>query len=296
MNILDGKEFAKKTRIRIKKYVNSYIEEGRRVPGLAVVIVGNDPASETYVRSKEKQANKVNFLSRKIEFEESVSEEKLIETVEKLNNDKEIDGILVQLPLPSHIDAKKIIGTIKPEKDVDGFHYMNLGKLFGGERGFVSCTPLGIIDMLKYYGIELSGKNVTVIGRSNIVGKPLIPLFLDENSTVTVCHSRTKEISLHTKNADIIVAAVGRPLFLKEDMVSAGTVIVDVGINSIDDDSEKGYHLVGDVDFDKIKDKASWITPVPGGVGPVTISTLLKNTLKAYCEIEGIDFKFSYNS
>ena len=283
MKILDGKEFAKSVRISIKTEVKNFLDRGLRPPGLAVIIVGNNPASQTYVNSKEKNAKKVLFNSIKIEMDESITETELLDKIEQLNGDNTIDGILVQLPLPKHISDKKVIEKILPEKDVDGFHHLNMGKLFTGVPNLVPCTPLGIIELLKHNGIEISGKNVVIVGRSNIVGKPLVPLFLAENGTVSICHSKTENLAQYTKMADILVAAVGKPEFIKADMVKNGVIVVDVGINSIEDKSrERGYRLVGDVDFDEVSKLSSYITPVPGGVGPVTIAMLLKNTLLSY--------------
>ncbi len=274
--ILDGKHKALEVRQGIKKEVEALVKHGKRPPCLAVVIVGNDPASKVYVGQKEKACHAVGFSSLLHRLEETTSQEDLLALVQKMNQDPQIDGILVQLPLPDHIDNHAIINAIVPAKDVDGFHPVNMGRLLAGLPCTEPCTPKGIMFLLKQYDISLEGKKAVVLGRSNIVGKPVAHMLMRNNATVTVCHSRTRNIGDYTREADIIVVALGKPRFLKEDMVKAGAVIVDVGINRL----EEG--LVGDVDFEALKEKAGWITPVPGGVGPMTIAMLLANTLEAY--------------
>ncbi|MCK5684506.1 bifunctional methylenetetrahydrofolate dehydrogenase/methenyltetrahydrofolate cyclohydrolase FolD [bacterium] len=277
MEILDGRKTAKDIRKSIKIKVDELIAQGKRVPGLAVVIVGFDPASESYVKSKEKACKRAGIYSKLIKLESEISQETLLEEINKLNRDENIDGILIQLPLPAHIDPDAVMNCIDPIKDVDGFNFINIGSLCVGKEYLAPCTPKGIIRLLKHYNIELSGKKVCIIGRSNIVGKPLALLFLQENCTVTVCHSRTKNPEFHTLNSDIIVPAVGISKFLKSDMVSEGAIVIDVGIN-VDSDGK----ICGDVDYESVAPKCSFITPVPGGVGPMTIALLLENTFIAY--------------
>ena len=274
--LLDGKKTATLVRDKIASEVERLKGEGRGVPGLAVVIVGENPASRVYVGQKEKACKAVGFDSILHRLPEETTQEELLSLVEEMNNDPSIDGILVQLPLPRHINSDSIIAAIRPEKDVDGFHPINMGKLVTGLKGTEPCTPKGIMYLLNEYGIELEGKRAVVLGRSNIVGKPIAHMLMGKNATVTVCHSRTKDMASYTKEADIIVAAIGKAKFLTADMVKEGAVIVDVGINRL----EEG--LVGDVDFDALKEKASYITPVPGGIGPMTIAMLLLNTLEAF--------------
>ncbi len=274
--LLDGKKTAALVRDKIAVEVERLKGEGRGVPGLAVVIVGENPASRVYVGQKEKACKAVGFDSILHRLPEETTQDELLSLVEEMNNDPRIDGILVQLPLPRHINSDSIIAAIKPEKDVDGFHPINMGKLVTGLKGTEPCTPKGIMYLLNEYGIELEGKRAVVLGRSNIVGKPIAHMFMGKNATVTVCHSRTKDMASYTKEADIIVAAIGKAKFLTADMVKEGAVIVDVGINRL----EEG--LVGDVDFEALKEKASYITPVPGGIGPMTIAMLLLNTLEAF--------------
>lgn len=273
--ILNGKYVAEKIRHDLSIKVKNIKDKTGRVPGLAVVLVGDDPASKTYVSMKEKACKKVGIYSEVYKLKADAQEHELLKLIHQLNSDEKIDGILVQLPLPGHIDEKKIIDAIKPEKDVDGFHPVNIGKLLINEKGFIPCTPYGIIKLLDYYGIKIEGKNAVVVGRSNIVGKPLALLLLHRNATVTICHSRTKDLPDITKKADILVAAVGKARIIKSDMVKEGAVVIDVGINRIEG------KLTGDVDYEKVKEKASWITPVPGGVGPMTITMLLNNTIEA---------------
>ncbi len=274
--LLDGKKTAALVREKIAAEVERLRGEGRGVPGLAVVIVGENPASRVYVGQKEKACKAAGFDSILHRLPEETTQEELLSLVEEMNNDPRIDGILVQLPLPRHMDSDSIIAAIRPEKDVDGFHPINMGKLVTGLKGTEPCTPKGIMYLLREYGIELEGKRAVVLGRSNIVGKPVASMLMAQNATVTVCHSRTKEMASYTKEADIIVAAIGKAKFLTAPMVKEGAVIVDVGINRL----EEG--LVGDVDFEALKEKASWITPVPGGIGPMTIAMLLLNTLEAF--------------
>jgi len=274
--LLDGKKTAALVREKIAAEVERLKGEGRGVPGLAVVIVGENPASRVYVGQKEKACRAAGFDSILHRLPEETTQEELLSLVEEMNNDPRIDGILVQLPLPRHMDSDSIIAAIRPEKDVDGFHPINMGKLVTGLKGTEPCTPKGIMYLLREYGIEIEGKRAVVLGRSNIVGKPVASMLMAQNATVTVCHSRTKDMASYTKEADIIVAAIGKAKFLTAPMVKEGAVIVDVGINRL----EEG--LVGDVDFEALKEKASWITPVPGGIGPMTIAMLLLNTLEAF--------------
>lgn len=273
--IIDGKLLAKKIRKELKEEVNTLKKDGIN-PKLAVIMVGNNPASSVYVRNKSKACEKVGIEFEEFLFDENETEEKLLETIEKLNNDDSIHGILLQSPLPKHININKAFSSISPKKDVDGFHPVNVGKLSIGEDSFISCTPYGIVKMFEEYNIETEGKNAVILGRSNIVGKPMIQCMLNKNATVTVCHSKTKNIEEITQKADIIIAAIGKPKFVKENMVKDGAVIIDVGINRMDDGS-----ICGDVDFENVSKKASYITPVPGGVGPMTIAMLLNNVVKA---------------
>lgn len=271
--IIDGKALAKEKRAEIAKQVEALKEKGV-TPGLAVVLVGEDPASQIYVRNKHKACEEVGIYSRKITLPEETTEEELLKIIDELNNDPEIDGILVQLPLPKHIDPDKVILSISPDKDVDGFHPVNAGRLLAGQDGFFPCTPLAVMELIKSAGVDVSGKEAVVVGRSNIVGKPVSMLLLRENATVTICHSKTKDLADVCRRADILVAAVGRPEMITSDYVKEGAVVIDVGINRV---GEK--KVVGDVAFDEVKDKAAYITPVPGGVGPMTITMLLYNTL-----------------
>ncbi len=287
MYLLDGKQIANQIKNEIAQKVSYYTSKGLRPPSLAVIMVGDDPASASYVRNKIRSCEQVGFKSVDIKLIEETTEQELIDQVHKLNEDEDIDGFIVQLPLPSHIDEHVVIENILPEKDVDGFHPTNLGRLLIGLPSFIPATPLGIMELLRRYHISVQGKHVVIVGRSNIVGKPLAALLIQRgeygNATVTVCHSHTKNIEQITAQADILVAAVGKPGFITADMVKPGATVIDVGINSIPDSSaKKGYRLVGDVDFDKVKDKVEFITPVPGGVGQMTVVALLMNTLKAY--------------
>jgi methylenetetrahydrofolate dehydrogenase (NADP+)/methenyltetrahydrofolate cyclohydrolase len=274
--LIDGKLVSEKTRENIKGDVEAFKERYGTVPGLAVIVVGNDPASAVYVRNKHKACLSVGINSLQIELPEETTEEELLSKIDELNIDPAVNGILVQLPLPKHISEEKVTAKILPEKDVDAFHAENVGRIMMGNYDFLPCTPAGIIRLLEFYYIEISGKRCVVIGRSNIVGKPMAMLLLEKHGTVTVCHSRTEGLPEITKEADIVVVAIGRPKFLTADMVKPGAVIVDVGINRGADGK-----LVGDVDFEKVSEIASYITPVPGGVGPMTITMLLKNTLLA---------------
>lgn len=278
MIIIDGKEFSKKILEEISNEQKEIVErKNLRPAGLAVIIVGENPASQVYVRNKTRACEKVGFYSETIKLEENISENDLIKKIEELNENDKIDGILVQLPLPKHIDELKVINSIKPEKDVDGFSNVNVGKMvIGDESGFLSCTPYGIMQLLEGYDIDVDGKDVVVVGRSNIVGKPMVMMLIQKGATVQVCNSRTKDLSKKLKKADIIVVAVGVPRMIKATDVKEGVVVIDVGINRVDG------KLCGDVDYEDVAQKASYITPVPGGVGPMTIASLIKNTFISY--------------
>ena len=278
MIIIDGKEFSKKILEEISNEQKEIVERKNvRLAGLAVIIVGENPASQVYVRNKTRACEKVGFYSETIKLEENISEDDLIKKIEELNEDDKIDGILVQLPLPKHIDELKVINSIKPEKDVDGFSNVNVGKMVIGDgSGFLSCTPYGIMQLLEGYDIDVDGKDVVVVGRSNIVGKPMAMMLIQKGATVQVCNSRTKDLSKKLKKADIIVVAVGVPRMIKATDVKEGVVVIDVGINRVDG------KLCGDVDYENVAQKASYITPVPGGVGPMTIASLIKNTFISY--------------
>lgn len=271
--IIDGKALAKQKRAEMAQIVQELKAKGV-TPGLAVVLVGEDPASEIYVRNKHKACEEVGIYSRVIKLPEDTKEEDLLKLIDELNQDSALDGILVQLPLPKQINSDKVIERIRPNKDVDGFHPVNAGKLLTGQVGFVPCTPLGILELIKSTGINISGKEAVVIGRSNIVGKPVAHLLLQENATIAICHSKTKNLKEVCQRADILVAAVGKPQLITADYIKEGAVVIDVGINRLPDGK-----LVGDVAFETVKEKASYITPVPGGVGPMTITMLLANTL-----------------
>ncbi len=273
MKLIDGKAVSAEIRKELEVEVKKLKEEKGITPGLAVVLVGEDPASKTYVASKEKACEKIGIYSEGHKLSADTSEEDLLKLIDELNNKDEIDGILVQLPLPSHIDEKKVLDKISPEKDVDGFHPINVGKLSIGEEAFIPCTPHGVIKLMEHENIEMAGKKAVIIGRSNIVGKPAAMLLLQKNATVTICHSRTKDLAKVASEADILVAAIGKPNFVTADMVKEGATVIDVGINRVDG------KLVGDVDFESVKEKAGYITPVPGGVGPMTITMLLFNTV-----------------
>ncbi|MBC8455325.1 MAG: bifunctional methylenetetrahydrofolate dehydrogenase/methenyltetrahydrofolate cyclohydrolase FolD [Flavobacteriales bacterium] len=286
MTILDGRKTSSDIKDEIAVAVNEITASGARAPHLAAVIAGEDGASLTYVGSKVRACKKVGFDSTLVKFPDTVTEDELLNKVHELNNDDKIDGYIVQLPLPSHIDSQKILMAVDPAKDVDGFHPTNFGKMTLNLPTFISATPYGIMELLERYNVETEGKHTLVIGRSDIVGRPISILMSRKsnpgNSTVTLAHSRTKNIDELTRQADIIISALGSPNFVKADMVKEGVVVVDVGITRVKDDSEKGYKIVGDVDYENVSKKASHITPVPGGVGPMTIAMLLKNTLQAY--------------
>lgn len=274
--IIDGKEVSQYIRGEVAKGVSQLVDSSGTTPGLAAVLVGEDPASEIYVRNKRKACTEAGMYSEEHKLPAETTEEELLTLVQKLNDDPKIHGILVQLPLPDHINETKVLRAVSPDKDVDGFHPYNVGLLVEGNPRFISCTPHGIIKMLEYYDIDIKGKEAVVVGRSNIVGKPVAMLLLHRHATVTVCHSRTRDLGEVTRRADILVAAIGRANFVTEDMVKEGAVVIDVGINR----NEEGK-LTGDVDFQAVQEKASYITPVPGGVGPMTISMLLWNTLES---------------
>lgn len=286
MQILNGKEASQAIKDSLKIEIAQLAARGQQVPHLVAVLVGNNGASETYVASKVKACEEVGFKSTLIRLENSISSLRLLEIIGELNTDPDVDGILVQLPLPEHISAEEVINAIDPAKDVDGFHPGNVGKMVLGQPTFVPATPYGIMLLLEHYKIDTKGKHAVVVGRSNIVGRPMSILLSGNgnpgNCTVTICHSHTKNLKEFCLSADIIVAALGRPGFVKEDMVKEGAVVIDVGITRIPDASKKsGYRLSGDVDFEKVAPKCSYITPVPGGVGPMTIAALMKNTFKA---------------
>lgn len=289
MQILDGKLASQAIKDNLKNKISELQDLKKKLPHLVAVLISNNPASETYVASKVKNCREVGITSTLIRFEDTISEDELLTSIKKLNDDSDIDGILVQLPLPKHISEEKVIYAISPEKDVDGFHPVNIGKMVLGFPSFISATPYGILLLLQHYKIETSGKGVVVIGRSNIVGTPISILLSRNNdsgnATVTLCHSRTKNIKELCKEADIIIAAIGKPCFVTEDMVKDGAVVIDVGINRIKDETKKsGYALTGDVDFKNVSAKAGYISPVPGGVGLMTIAALLMNTYKACME------------
>lgn len=275
MILIDGKKVSSDIRSSIKKTVEKYKMDGKQI-GLAVIIIGHDPASEVYVHNKINACAETGICSFHYELPENVSQKNVLDLIDQLNARKDVHGILVQLPLPKHLDKDIILSRISVDKDVDGFSAFQCGKMFLGERSLKSCTPKGIIELLKAYDIPIAGKNAVVIGRSNIVGKPTAMLLLQENATVTICHSKTKNLSDITKKADIIVTAVGKANFLQEDMVKKGVIVIDAGINRIDG------KLCGDVDFDRVSQMSSYITPVPGGVGPMTVTMLLQNTLEAF--------------
>ena len=274
---IDGKAFSQVILEKIREEHNQLKEKYGKQAGLAVVIVGNNPASQVYVRNKMKACENVGFYSENIELDENISEKELLQEIDKLNKNDRINGILVQLPLPSHINELKIIDSISPEKDVDGFHVANIGKMvIGDETGFISCTPYGIMQLLEEYKIEIAGKDAVIIGRSNIVGKPMALMLIQKGATVQVCNSRTKDLRKKINDADIIIVAAGVPKLLKKEDVKEGAVVIDVGINRVDG------KICGDVDYEEVAEKTSYITPVPGGVGPMTIASLIKNTFKSY--------------
>jgi len=273
--LIDGKELARKTRQNLKIDCDNLKSKGI-IPKLAVIMVGDNPASKVYVKNKSKACEEVGIEYEEFLLDENTTQKDLISLIEQLNEREDVSGILLQSPIPAHLDINEAFRTISPKKDVDGFHPVSVGKLTLGQDTFVSCTPYGVIKMFEEYNIDLEGKNVVIIGRSNIVGKPLIQCCLNKNATVTVCHSRTKDLAEHTKRADIVIVAIGKAKFLKEDMVKDGAVVIDVGINRGEDGK-----LCGDVDLENVSRKASYITPVPGGVGPMTIAMLMNNVIKA---------------
>ena len=281
--LMDGKQTSQRVRNEISEAVAARKAAGLPVPGLAVILVGEDPASQVYVRNKQKACEEVGFYSEAYELPETTTQEELEALVDRLNEDDKIHGILVQLPLPKHLDETRVLLKIRPEKDVDAFHPVNVGKIMTGNYDFVPCTPAGVMELIKESGIDVTGKECVVVGRSNIVGKPMSMLLLHKNGTVTICHSRTKDLKNICNKADILVSAIGKAKFITEDMVKEGAVVIDVGINR----NEEGK-LCGDVDFDNVVNKVSAITPVPGGVGPLTITMLLNNTLEAFKQRRGI--------
>ncbi len=284
--IIDGKQVASQIRAELQKEIEELKSKHGITPGLAVVLVGENPASQVYVRNKNKAAHEIGIYSEQHNLDESTPEEELLKLIDRLNADPKIHGILVQLPLPKQIDEKKVLNRIHPDKDVDGFHPVNLGRMMVGEPLFLPCTPFGVQKLLVYSGIDTEGQHVVVVGRSNIVGKPVANMLLQKakeaNATVTVCHSRTRDLPAITRQADILIAAIGVPEFVTGDMVKDGVVVIDVGVNRIDDpNAPKGTRLVGDVKFDEVSQKAAAISPVPGGVGPMTITMLLFNTVRS---------------
>ena len=287
MIIIDGKKIAQDIRNELKADIEKLKTSGKGVPGLVAILVGDNPASESYVKGKAKACEEIGMVAVTERHPSDIKEDVLLELIESYNNHKKFNGILVQLPLPKHIDENKVIEAISPQKDVDGFHPISVGNLVIGKPAFRSCTPAGIQELLIRYKIQTKGKHVVVLGRSNIVGKPIANIMLQKkefaNSVVTICHSAAPDVSYYTKQADILVAAMGSPKFVKAEMVKDGVVVIDVGINRVEDSTaSKGYRLVGDVDFDEVSKKASYITPVPGGVGPMTIAMLLKNTYEGF--------------
>jgi methylenetetrahydrofolate dehydrogenase (NADP+)/methenyltetrahydrofolate cyclohydrolase len=287
MILLDGKKVAQDIRNELKIDIEKFKTAGRGVPGLVVIMVGDNPASEIYVRNKAKACEEIGMKAKTEKYPADMIESDLLQLINAYNNNKEFHGILVQLPLPKHIDEDKVIEAVSPKKDVDGFHPISVGNLVIGKPAFRSCTPAGIQELFVRYDIDTKGKHVVVLGRSNIVGKPIANIMLQKkefaNSIVTVCHSAAPDVSYYTKQADILIAAIGSAQFVKGDMVKSGVIVIDVGINRVEDSTaKKGYRVVGDVDFDEVSKKASYITPVPGGVGPMTIAMLLKNTYEGF--------------
>ncbi|KIM02779.1 MAG: 5,10-methylene-tetrahydrofolate cyclohydrolase [Sulfurovum sp. AS07-7] len=282
MQLIDGRALSSKVLDRVSSQTQMLKKEKNITPGLAVVVVGDDPASHAYVSMKEKACKKAGFYSIVHKMPESISQDEIIEIIEMMNKNSHIHGILIQLPLPSHVDTNKILEVIDPKKDVDGFHAYNVGRMVTGLSSFVACTPLGVMKMFEEYDIDLQGKDVVVVGASNIVGKPMASLLLNANATVTITHIHTKDLASHTSKADIVIVGVGVVGLIKENMIKEGAIVIDIGINRLEDGS-----LVGDVDFDKVAPKCSYITPVPGGVGPMTIAMLLENTLQATKQIKG---------
>ena len=283
--IIDGKQIANKIKEEVREQTASLYKSKGIKPGLAILLVGNDPASESYVRSKERNSENMDFHFVMERRDSNIAEDEVLNLIDQWNNDDEIHGILIQLPLPKHIDENKVLLKINPDKDVDGFHPVNLGRLVIGLEGLVPCTPAGIVELLKRSDIETKGKHVVVLGRSNIVGKPVANLLYQKkegaNAIVTICHSAADDVFQYTKQADILIVAIGSANFIKDEHIKEGCAIIDVGINRIDADNEKGYEIVGDVDFNSVIGKASAITPVPGGVGPMTIAMLMNNTYKS---------------
>ncbi len=281
--LIKGKEVAAKIREDISAELEELKKKTDQVPGLAVVLVGEDPASQTYVNNKEKTSHKLGYHSEIHRLPESISQEELLKLVDQLNNDDHIHGVLVQLPLPDHIEDEAVIHAIAPEKDVDGFHPVNMGNLVIGEQCYIPCTPHGVIKMIEHSGYDLKGKNAVVVGRSNIVGKPVSLLLLDRNATVTICHSKTQDLPGVCSNADILVVAAGQPEMVKGDWIKPGAVVIDVGIHRIDD------KLKGDVEFESAEKVAGYLSPVPGGVGPMTVTMLMYNTLQAFKHLNGLE-------
>jgi methylenetetrahydrofolate dehydrogenase (NADP+)/methenyltetrahydrofolate cyclohydrolase len=293
--IIDGKQVAADMRAELKEEAAKLKEKGI-VPGLGVILVGEDPASKSYVTAKERACEDIGIYSDDNRLPADTSQQELMALVERMNNDPKINGILVQLPLPKGLNESEVLLAINPDKDVDGFHPMNVGKMVAGEKAFLPCTPHGIIQLLQRSSVKVEGAEVVIVGRSNIVGKPLANMLIQKNTrgnaTVTVCHTRTKDLAFHTKRADIVIAAAGRPNTITADMVKDGVVVIDVGVNRVEDATKKkGYRLVGDVDFEAVKEKASLITPVPGGVGPMTITMLLYNTVESAKNAAGLGAK-----
>ncbi|MCD6287684.1 MAG: bifunctional methylenetetrahydrofolate dehydrogenase/methenyltetrahydrofolate cyclohydrolase FolD [Candidatus Hydrogenedentes bacterium] len=292
--IIDGKQIAADMRAEMKTEITRMKDEHGLEPGLAVVLVGEDPASQVYVRMKKKACDELGVVSFEYKLSAATPEQELLDLVDTLNADDRVHGILVQLPLPGHIDENKVLIAILPEKDVDGFHPVNVGKMLIGEPGFLPCTPHGVQVLLQRAGCDPAGKHVVVVGRSNIVGKPVAAILMQKkdgaNATVTVCHSRTKDLAAVTRQGDILIAAIGRPAMITADMVKPGAAVIDVGVNRVDDpNAKRGYRLVGDVDFDAVKEVAGYITPVPGGVGPMTITMLMANTIESAKRFAGIN-------
>ena len=290
--IISGVEIAKDIREELKKEVEELKSKHNVVPGLVTILVGQDPASMSYVTAKSKTAHALGIYSEQVDMPADTDEQELLDLIDKFNKDEKIHGILVQLPLPKHINEGKVLYAIDPKKDVDGFHPVNVGKMVLGEQCFLPCTPHGILEMLQRSGVETSGAEVVILGRSNIVGKPMANLMLQKraagNATITLCHTRTKDTDFHTKRADILIAAVGVPNLVKADQVKDGVVIIDVGVNRVGMAANGKAILAGDVEFDSVKEKASYITPVPGGVGPMTITMLMKNTVQSAKQIAGL--------
>jgi len=290
--IIDGKQIAAAIRAELKEEVSRLKEQGV-VPGLGVILVGDDPASQSYVTSKERACEEMGIYSDDNRLPAETAQEELLSLVRRMNDDPQINGILVQLPLPAQLDESEVLLAIDPSKDVDGFHPVSVGKMMIGEKTFLPCTPHGVVQLLLRSGVKIEGAHVVIVGRSNIVGKPLANMLIQKsptgNATVTVCHTRTKDVAAYTRQADIVIAAAGRPNTITADMVKDGVVVIDVGVNRVEDASRKrGYRLVGDVDFEAVKEKASFITPVPGGVGPMTITMLLYNTVESAKRAAGL--------